>query len=328
MDFPLAEMSHGLPKPVGKRIYAGTVAEHNSNKYRNTLCAKWLNENDKTSADCLPYTPTSLLTTKSHAQHKLEKRRRTPEPNFEALVECEPRMRASENYKRSQRSPLEYFRDAIDAPDDFKCPPKYQPIHQRKRAATPFDPVERFDDFATAFEPLPEGPTFTGCDKTCRDGKRKRETRSEFTLEPNNEFRPFFDRNDRKAIVTGERTKKIEMFDELGFDEFEFEHNKPPKKRSETIRTSDAMALCKPKDHFNMDLGPNFYMNDAPRMSRKRHMTPENFRGIQCEKIERRTKNTEVITMPSRSSQANPIIFQIQCENLVIANDNEYKKLF
>lgn len=328
IDFSPAVMSHGLPKPLGKRIYAGTVAEYNTNKYRNTLCAKWLNENDKNSAACLLYTPTSLLTTKSHAQQKLEERHRhtTSEPNFEANVERKQRLRPSETYKRSHRSPLEYARDAIDIPDDFKCLPKYQPVPRRKRAATPLEPVEQFDDFVKVFERLPEEATFTERDETRRNGKRKRD--SGFVLEPNNEFSAFFDGNDRKATATGGRTRKVEMFDELGFDEFEFEHNEPPKKRSEATRTSEAMALCKPQDHINMDHGPNFYMNDVPQMSRKRHMAPENFHEFQCEKIERRTKNTGIITMPSRSSPSNPIIFNIQCEHLVIANDNEYKKLF
>lgn len=351
-------MSHGLPKPVGKRIYAGTVAEYNTNKYRNTLCAQWLNENDKNSAECLLYTPTSLLTTKSHAQQKLEERHRhtTSEPNFEANVERKQRLRPSETYKRSQRSPLEYarepivihddfkcppkypsmrpsenskrshrsleyVRDAIVTPVDFKCPPKYQSVPKRKRAATPFEPVERFDDFVNAFERLPEEPTFTR-----RNGKRERD--SGFDLETDNEFTAFCDGNDRKATATGGRTRKVEMFDELGFDEYEFEHNEPPKNRSEAARTSDAMALCKPQDHINMVRGPDFYMNDVPQMSRKRHMTTENFHEFQCEKIERRTKDTGIITLSSRSSQANPIVFNIQCENLVIAHDKEYKQFF
>lgn len=329
-DLSFVEMSHRLPKPVGNRIYAGTVAEHNSNKYRNTLCAKWLNENDKNSAIYFPFTPTSLLTTKSHAQQKLEERQRrtTSEPNFEANIEPNPQMRSSENHMRSQLSPLEYFRDVIDAPGEFKCPPKYQPMHKQKRAATPFEPVERFDDFLNAFKRLPEEPTFTGCEKIRQSGKRKRESMSEFVLEPNNELSAFFDGDDRKATATGGPTKKVEMFDQLGFDEFEFELNEPPKKRTEVIRTSDAMALCKPQDHFNMDPGPNFYMNDTPQMSSKRHARSGNIHGFQCEKTERRTKNTEIIRMPSRSSQVNPIIFNIRCENLMIANDNEYKKLF
>lgn len=305
-----------LSKPVGKRIYADTMAEYDTSRYRNSLCAKWLNESGADSVDYLPFTPKPMLTPKSPARQKLEERRGHPtsEPNYEGHVKRKQPLRASEHCERSQRSPVDFFRDVIDAPDEFKCPSK----PKKNRAPAPFKPIEPFDDFMNEFMVHTQAPATTGTAKKHRNGKRKREPEPEFALERKHEFSEFFDGDVKRATSTGR------------IDEYESDHHEQltfvaAKRRPEATRASDAMALYKPQNHFGLDLEPDFFMN-AAHTTHNPHRSAGNIREFRRNQNEQRAVSTDIITMPSRSNRNQHIIFNIKCENLMIANDNEYKK--
>lgn len=167
-------MLNEFSEPAGKRIYAGTDAEYDTNKYRNTLCSKWLIESDKTPADYRPFTPTSLLTTTSHAREKLEERHRRPTsvPNYKVQIE-------RKHSKHTQRSPFNVYRDVIDAPDDFKYPSNHRLTHKKKNATIPFEqvapPGHFWEDFGVHLNPMTP-PPITGGDKKRRNGKRKHQS--------------------------------------------------------------------------------------------------------------------------------------------------------
>lgn len=314
-------MSHKFKKPAGKRIYEGTVAEHDTDRYRNSLCANWLMENGKATAEYLPFTPASLLTTKSHAQQKLEQRRTTSEPYIEPEVKRKHSVRASEHHKPPQSSPFEFFGDGIEAPDDFKGSRNHRSVQKHQDAIEPFEEFELFDNFDYEM-PKPKPKATTGSDQKRRNEKRKHESSLEFAMGPKDEFNALFDDDAKKATPAGGgRTKKVKMAHEYEFDHREQTPYMPPTKRSEV--KPDAMAVYYQEDRFDLGFGPNLFVNPAHTSSRR----VENNHKLQHQHVERRTKNTEIITLPSRSTPANPIIFNIRCENLMIANDNEYKKL-
>lgn len=312
-------------KPVGKRIYADTVAEYDTSKYRIGLCEKWLKEGSR-SVEHLPYTPTSMLTTESHARKKLEERRGRPfsEPNHESFGKLKHSSRPLQQCKRPKQSPPEYIRDVIDAPDEFKfkCP---QPVRKTKREATPYKPVEEFDDFLNDYMEHPQQPSASAADvKNYRDRKRKHELMPEFVLE-DTELSDFFGDDAKKMKSAGRQAKKVQMFDDLAPDHREQAPFEVTKKRPEATRTSDAMALYKPHDRFDTDFGHDF-MNVA-HTSRDSHLTAENIRKMQHQQIERRTEKTKIIVMPSRSNRGTPIILDIDSAtasiNIKLVNDYE-----
>lgn len=352
-------MSDEASKPIGKRIYAATVAQHDTDKYRNSLCANWLMANGKTSADCPQFTPTSMLNSKSHAQRGRGKRP-TSEPNYEDHLE---RKRALEHYERSRQSPPDLFGDVIDAPDEFKFTPKYQSTKKENRALTPFSPVKEFYEQEYDFK-VPKVPA-TGVKKR-QDRKRihavtvgeydtdkYRNISGPDMLNQSDGFDVFFDDH-----PTDGHAKKVKTYDEFNFD-----HNDLTMERSGGTRQSDAMVAC--NDHFDftefggdgdkailtsrhekqVKLFEQFEYGQrqlTPFQPAKKHRevthrqanTFFDFDGFtlvagsssrDITKVHH-TKKSDAILLPDCSAPANPIIFNIKCENLVIANDDNYKK--
>lgn len=351
-------MSDEVSKPIGKRIYAATVAKHDTDKYRNSLCANWLMANGKTSADCHPFTPTSMLISKSHTQRG-HSRRPTTEPNYDDHLERKQSLHLSEHHKRSRQSPPDFFRDVIDAPDEFKLTPKYQSTKKENRALTPFSPVKEFQELEYEFK-VPKVPETSV--KKRRDGERiyavtddeydtdkYRNISAPDMLNQRDGFDLFSDDHGSKAISTDGRSKKAKLYDEFNFD-----HNELTKERSGGTRQSDATS----NDHFDFSV---FGGDGKKAISISGHDRQVNlFEQFEFEqrqlttikpakKYREATRQSDADTFfgfggftvgagsssrditkahhtMNRSAPANPIIFNIKCENLVIANDETIKK--
>lgn len=141
-------------------------------------------------------------------------------------------------------------------------------------------------------------------------------------MEPNYKFIEFDDESIKQTISTGVRAKKIKMFDEYVLNNNQEQTPYEPKPmRPKVTRTSDAMTLCKQQEHFDIDFERDLYTATSRNLRTK----AANILQLQPKHLERRNKHTsQTITMPNNLRQANPNIFNMKCENLMIASANEY----
>lgn len=300
-------------KPIGHRIYADTVAAYDTTKYRNRLCEKWLMKNGSEKAEYQPYTPSSMLTTKSHAQMKLVARRNEPksEPIHVSLDQINRASRASGRQKNAEDPPMDIFGDVIDAPVEFKHPLD-PPKRKQKRPSAPCKPgddfglVDLFQDFAS---PPPIASVAT------HQVNRKRKCTDSFD-------------GDAKKTTSGGGPPKMVYT----FGEFEPNHHEPAAfgfetmvKRPTATRTSNAMTLYNPREQYQ-DLDAEFFA-DVAHGSRVPHQPGGHFRELHRNQDLFRTVNTGHVLLSNRarSQYEIPVIFNIQCEKLVIANDRESK---